>query len=501
MGAIGYIFIAMVVFGVTVSFYFGAIVAVRDGTFWVLEMMLWGVFLCWQLVPILFEGYSPGLNFREVARYPVSLRIYLLLNAAYGLFDPAALAAMLWLLSIWLGILTARPMWALPATGLFLVFVALNVLVNRIVMSMFERFQSTRKGRERMVAILLLLMFVPQMINFMANGIIKVRHFHLPPWVFDVVAVVRSISPPSLVLQVLSPGETQLLLPLVLLLAYPLLAALVQYRQLRAVYQGEIYAESFKVRRELKVKPGWRFPGVDAPVGAIIEKELRYIRQNSRLLVTLLYPLIFSFIILGGSGKTMPFFRSGGSKLSVFGCILAMAVSNVCYNTFGMDAEGFGRWLLSPLPLKKIIHAKNLAYGVLMSVVYLAGSVVVLIIGHASWDMFLAATTGFFSILIIQLGAGAVLSVYWPKRIDFTKMTSRMTSSASGFAALGVILPIITVYGVVAFATRFWHLDWLPVVAGLAGVLIALKIYSWLLNWAVRHAGEHLEEIAEQLGA
>ena len=64
---------------------------------------LLAMFLVWQLAPILFEGYSSGLNFREVARYPVSFRVYFLLSLAYGVSDPAAITCMFWLFSIWLG--------------------------------------------------------------------------------------------------------------------------------------------------------------------------------------------------------------------------------------------------------------------------------------------------------------------------------------------------------------------------------------------------------------
>ena len=55
-----------------------------------LDFLLLAMFLIWQLAPILFEGYSPGLNFREVARYPISFRLYFLLSLAYGVSDPAA---------------------------------------------------------------------------------------------------------------------------------------------------------------------------------------------------------------------------------------------------------------------------------------------------------------------------------------------------------------------------------------------------------------------------
>ncbi len=486
------------VLGTSVGFCVSTAMVLHAGKTYIIEVLLWAVFLFWQTVPLLFEGYSPGLNFREVARYPVSLRLYLLLNAAYGLFDPAAIAGMLWLLSIWLGIVFSRPQWALPAAVLFVFFAAFNVLCNRIVIQMFERFQSTRKGRERVVSLLLLLMLLPQMINLIANGMINVNRFHPPQWIVDLIFGIRKIAPPNLVAALLLPGDAEKLLPLALLLTYFLLAMFLQVRQLRAVYQGEIYAETFKIQSELKVKPGWRLPGMDESVSAIVEKELRYIRQNSRLLVTLAYPLI-GFIVLGGSMRKLPF-GTGGNMLGGFAALLALSVSNMSYNTFGMDREGFGRWLLSPLPLQKVMRAKNLAQGALMFAVYLAGAATILTIRHVPLLMLAAVTAGFLCLLIIHLGAGNLFSVYWPKRIELTQMSSRMVSGAAGLASVLVLLPVSAIIGTVILATLYWKLSWLPLAAGLAGLALSLKVYSWLSNWAARYAQDHLEEIAGTLG-
>jgi hypothetical protein len=500
LGAISYAIGVLLVLGTSIGLCVGTAALLHAGKPQLLEFLLWAIFLFWQLVPLLFEGYSPGLNFREVARYPVSLRLYLLLNAAYGLFDPAAMAALLWLLSIWIGIVVGRPDWALPAAALFLLFAAFNVLCNRIIVGVFERFQSTRKGRERMVAVLLVLMLVPQMFNLIVNGWINVRRVHVPQWTHDVVTGVRHISPPGLVLESLDPGEVTGFVPLALLVSYFLLAAFLQFRQLRAVYLGEIYAESFKAQRELKVKPGWRLPGVDESVSAIVEKELRYIRQNPRLLVTLVYPVIlFAFVLLGGPARRFSF-GDGGNLLGVFAAFLAISVSNMSYNTFGMDREGFGRWLLSPLSLQKVMRAKNISQGVLMSAIYLLGGAAILAFGHVPLDRLAAVTAGFFSLLIIHLGAGNLFSVYWPKRIEFTQMNSRMASSAAGFASLLVLLPVVAVTGSVVFATWFWNLSWLPLAAGVAGLALSLKIYSSLSDRAATYAQDHLEEIAGTLG-
>ncbi|HZD95962.1 MAG TPA: hypothetical protein VE133_17000, partial [Candidatus Sulfotelmatobacter sp.] len=86
------------------GFFFGTFGLLKIKRPDLLDLLLWAIFLVWQLAPILFEGYSPGLNFREVARYPVSFRLYFFLASAYGIADPAAITCLLWLFSMWLGV-------------------------------------------------------------------------------------------------------------------------------------------------------------------------------------------------------------------------------------------------------------------------------------------------------------------------------------------------------------------------------------------------------------
>jgi hypothetical protein len=448
----------------------------------------------------LLEGYSPGLNFREVARYPVSFRLYVLLNAAYGLFDPAAIASLFWLFSIWLAIVIARPSWALGAAFLFGVFALLNLLCNRIVVGVFERFQSTRRGREMVAAALLLLMLLPQMFNLAVNGWIRVHRFHPPQWIWDALATLRRFTPPRLIVQSMEHWSTDALVGLALLLIYPVLAAILQLRQLRRVYSGEIYTESFRVERELKVRPGWRFPGMDESSSAILEKELRYLRQNSRLLVSLAYPLVLFLFMLGGPGKRGFPFAGGNNLLGFFAAVLAFSMTGLSYNIFGMDRDGFGRWLLSPLPLERVIRIKNLAHAALLSAIYVAGTIAMAVMRPVPAETLVAVTAAFFCVLILQLAVGNVVSVYWPKRVEFTQVTSRSTSSAAGFASLVVIMPVMIIGSMVVLLTSYARMTWLPMAAGLTGLVISVMAYYWLTQWAVGHAEATLEQIAGELG-
>ncbi len=484
------------------GFFFGTIGLLKIERPDLLDLLLWAIFLIWQLAPILFEGYSPGLSFREVARYPVSFRLYFLLSSAYGISDPAAVTCLLWLLSMWVGIAVEQPGWAFMAAVAFLLFTVFNLLLNRIIVGLFERFQSTRRGRERMVFLMFILILLPQVLQFATGYWTNMRVLKPPAWVLQALTPMRGFSPPGVALRTFLLVGNPGLWALGALLLYGCLAFLLLQRRLRAIYQGEIYAEAYTVRRELKVRKGWRLPFVDDVTAAIIEKELRYIRQSSRLLLQLVYPpIIFTLVAFSGAGRKLFFARSPEAMVAGMAGFILLSVPNMAYNTFGMDKEGFGRWLLSPPMLRKILLAKNLAHGGILAVLFLLAEAIIIAIAHPRVLPALLVTVAFFAILVIQFGAGNLISVYWPKRIELTQMNSKMASNAAGVASLLVMLAISTIAGMIAFAAWSWQLPWLPLLSSLAILAASLKFHSYLLDRAAQYTWAHVEEIAGNLGA
>ena len=484
------------------GFAFGTVGLVKVERPDLLDLLFWAIFLVWQLAPILFEGYSPGLSFQEVARYPVSFRTYFLLSVAYGITDPAAATCLIWLFCMWLGIAVVQPGWALTAGVAFLLFAVFNLLLSRIVIGLFERFQSTRRGRERMVFLLFILILLPQVLQFATGYWTNMRLFKLPAWAFNVLGPLRDLSPPGTALRAFLLSGDRGLWALGILLLYACLAFLLLRVRLRAVYQGEIYAEAYRVRRELKVRRGWRLPFVDEVTAAIIEKEFRYIRQSSRQVLQLLYPpIIFMLVAFNGASRKLFFARSPEALLAGMAGFILLSVPNMAYNNFGMDKEGFGRWLLSPPMLRRVLLAKNLAQGGILVVLYLVAEAVIIAIAHPRFGPMLLVTVAFFAILVIQFAAGNLVSVYWPKKIELTKMNSRMVSSAANFAAMAVMISISTLAGMIAFMAWSLQLSWLPLLASVVILLASLKFYSWLLDRAAQYTWEHVEQIAAELGA
>jgi hypothetical protein len=457
--------------------------------------------LTWQFAPILLEGFSPGVNFREIARYPISFSTYYLLNCVYGLADPAALAALLWLAAIWMGIATTRPLWALSAILPFLAFAVLNLLGNRIILGIFERFQSSRRGRERMVLVLLLIMLTPQIIQILIYNGTRISPAIPARKLLALFGPVNHVSPPGLVFESLSFSGVQRLWPFLLLLIYCIILILLLRMHARVVYLGEIYSDVHASHRELKVQPGWRLPGLDDALAAIVEKELRYIRQNSRLLVQLASPIVFSLLFFLTRGPSGNLFRKAGAPglLAIIAGLLLLDVANAGYNLFGMDQEGLGRWLLSPISLQKVIAAKNFANGLVFIGLYLVVAVATVIAARISALFLVTVTAGFVALLLVQFSVGNVVSVYWPKRVDLTRMTSRMASNAAGYASLLVTLPTAIVVAGIIFAASFWKLDWLPLAAAVASLVAAIRSYFYFLRKTATYLYEHLEEVEAAL--
>jgi ABC-2 type transport system permease protein len=500
----GMLFAAIFVLGIGAGFFAGALASIRMSQIWLLGILLWVVFLMWQLAPILFEGYSPGINFREIARYPVSFRLYVVLNCAYGLSDPAAIACLFWMLCLWLAVLFERPAWSLPAAGILLAFAAFNVFCNRLLIGLLERFQSTRKGRERMAVILLVLMVTPQLINMTVINWDRMSGAVAPAKsILYGVAALNRLSPPGAALAAISGDGGERLTATLCLLGYMGVAALLLRRQARAVYLGEIYSDSFRVRHELKVEPGWRVPGLDEITSAIIEKEFRYLRQNARLLVQLVYPLVIFALLFSSRGATrraFPFAGQGSTAmLGMMAGFLMLSVANMAYNVFGLDREGFGRWLLAPVKLQNIMLAKNLTHAILFITMYTVVAGVMLVFNHVPLLQFAGITVSFITVLVIQLGIGNLFSAWWPKKVDLSQMSSRTVSNAAGYASLLVIAPVGILAGLITLASRYLGWTWLPLVAGLVLLAGAIKLYFYSLNRAANYIHDHIEEIEQTL--
>src|SRR5205085_3987116 len=130
----------------------------------------------------------------------------------------------------------------------------------------------------------------------------RMGHFRLSSAVTNFIAPLERISPPGLAARALPAEGIPWPWAAALLILYSLTAFAWLWRQSRRTYQGEIYSESSAVRRRRKVQPGWTFTAGDEIFDAIVEKEFRYIKQNLRVVLQMLYVPVIAMIPIMNEG-------------------------------------------------------------------------------------------------------------------------------------------------------------------------------------------------------
>lgn len=495
VNAVGSVFV--VIFWIISTAAFGGLTYTQlegQGT-QIVAILLWVIFITWQLEAIIS---SSGVNFQEIARYPISFPLYLFLNFCYGIFDPSAFLRMLWLFAVWVGIAVAKPEWRITAAGLFALFAIFNVLCHRVLSGLFRRFQTSRKGRE-VIAIMTLVMGVFFQVAIRTWS--RFGRLHSSSSFTNFLEPVARITPPGLVARGLGVEGIQVW-SISLLILYSLVALAWLWRQSRRIYEGEIYSESSAVRRRRKVQTNRVFVGGDTIFDAIVEKEFRYIRQNPRVIFQMLYVPVVAMIPIVSQGfgdrgaldsRRMDFFHG------LFSAFLVYGATSLAYNIFGMDHTGFSRWLVSPILLRKVMTGKNLTHGAIVAAIYLVVSSGMMAFSLISRLSFVTTTIAFAAFLIVILGAGNMISVYWPKRIDPSQPRSQVISKAAGYSALLTFVFIALFVGIAVLGVRKWDLEWFPLALGAVALLLALKLYSTWSNRAVAYVQDHLEEMSSEL--
>jgi len=290
------------------------------------------------------------------------------------------------------------------------------------------------------------------------------------------------------------------------LLAYLLPAHMICYGLWRrlAVQSGGGRARPKETGRP---RPPWRGMGVSNVGEALLEKELKYLIRNPQVRVLLLLPGVFLLFKLGILVSPLPpelggletgvvpegGMAQGMSTTDTFGLsmVLATAYLMLFYgvifnNLFGMDGHGVRSYLVAPVPRIVIFKVKNLA---LLLLITLQGLVLLgvnqLVFKDLTRELLTIATLSFLAVGGVMAGLGNIVSVLFPKRIDYGR---RLEASRWGvlFMAAEVVLgasPLLLA-GVIS---AFFDLGWMRYVLSGLGVALIWTAYGlYLLPEAAR---------------
>lgn len=503
-------------FGGAVGFAVGGWWALGRGHWAVLAALLWGLFVFWQVFPLASSTFSEQVDVSHLARFPLSFRAYCLVRVAFGAVDVATLVGGLCCLGLAIGLLVARPElvgWIVVGVTLYAAF---NLLLSQMIFAWLERWLARRKTRELLTVlffvVIIAVQFIGPAVNYMdhhraaasATASQAMVWLHFADWL-----------PPSLPLRALrfaGDGAWGMAMAAVAALAVwsVVVLRLLNLRLVRE-YRGEVWSESAAPTRrrktasaEVTARLRWwdRLPGWGGAAGTIAEKELRYLLRSPAMYFALAMPVVLMLILqaqgLGGGHRH-------GLALSGFGfpvgvAYTLLALTNLSFNQFGNDGVGAQLYFVAPVAFRTVLRGKNLALGTLIAL-----EIVVVFIAAALVDrppaLALAAATvvGMAFASLCTFAAGNMISLTFPRKVDFSRMGKQGLRGVGSMVALAVEGGAVAIAGLAAVAGILLHRPWLGVGLELVLTAAAIVVYQYLLGPAEHLAGRQREALLAEL--
>ncbi len=244
-------FFAFIGLSVGVGLGFAAWQIASHNSLSMLAILLWSIFVFWQVVPIAVSSFHEIADLSIFLRFPVGFGSYLLLYILFGLFDIGSLVGGIGLFGIWIGASLAQPnlfVWITLALALFAIF---NIFLTRMIFAWINRWLAQRKTREILGAVFLFLMLGAQFLNptfYQHRG----RHQSISHTAMmralHVAEHVQSAFPPGSAANAISRAHTGNLLVagenLIFLALYGVAAGALLGIRLGAEYRGESLGET-----------------------------------------------------------------------------------------------------------------------------------------------------------------------------------------------------------------------------------------------------------------
>ncbi len=471
-----------------------ASIFIAEGKPGMLAILLWPVFVFWQGFPIMATAFTNNPDSSDLLRFPLSYRSYFLVRMVYGAFDPVTVLVGLWSLGILAGVGFAKPL-LLPLTLLvLLVFAAFNLLFMQMTFAWVERWLAQRRTREIMGVLFVLLMLSLQLIGPLAGRFGKQARPDVQR-VVDILAPVQAILPPGLaadaIAQAVLSKFTIGLSSLALLGAFVILVGYFLHVRLLAQYRGENLSEVRAVSalpKDRSLRLGWTLPGFSAPVAAVFEKEIRYLVRSGPMLLTLIMPIFILIVFRLGPMNSARhsgfiFARTPDMAFPSAVAYTLLVLTNLAYNNFGGDAGGIQFFYASPVRFREIVLAKNLTHITILALeTVLAWIAVGFLYGRPALDVTSAALAGLLFAAPVNFSAGNLLSIYSPKKLDYSKFGRQRAAQVTVLISFGVQILVVSI-GVGAFwLARHYGNFWIATIILLLLASISISAYWMILS-------------------
>ena len=479
------VFAGLAVLGLSVAFCFGAYASLSGGHEAWIALLFWGIFLFWQLFPVFSAGFGAGFEFRTLLRFPLSLRAFYILGLAYGLADLAAIASVCWLIAMIIGATVANPS-VLPAMLVVSVlFLLMNITLERLIGSWLERILARRRSREIFFALFILFAVSLQFLNPLLQ-----RYGHsAQPWVRQVLPYL-AVFPPSLAGQAIAGAAhnhyTDALLGLAGISAYFLLFSVFLWLRFATQFRGEELSETAAPARAV-VRPVSRSADqsdalrlLTPQVAAVLRKEFRYLTRNSFAFFLLIMPPVFVLLFTTEFAGRHPTAMKHPIPSEMFFpgimAYLILILMAPAYNSFAYDGKAIQTYFSLPVSFREVFLGKNLLQ-VAMLLFELTISVLAFsyLVGLPSLPVLLATIAAIVFVVSGQLSVANWSSLCFPRKLNFGQMRGQRQSGMAVLVSFGTQILLGAISAPILFMSRWTGNRWLPaeVFAFLAAAAIA----------------------------
>jgi hypothetical protein len=294
-----------------------------------------------------------------------------------------------------------------------------------------------------------------------------------------------------------------------LLCAFVLAIGYCLHVRLLAQYRGESLSDTAArpvLPQDRRLRLGWNLPGLASPVAAVFEKEIRSLLRSGPMLFTLIMPMFMLIIFRFGpmnsvrqSGTAIPGHSPGLAFPAAAGFAL-LTLTNLVYNNFGGDGSGIQFFYACPVRFRDIVLGKNVTHASVLvmetAVVWLA---VISLFGKPTINMTIATLFGLLFAAAVNLSVGNLLSIYSPKKFDYSAFGRQRASQITVLISMGVQVLVVGTAGSAFWIARHYGNSWVADLILLLLAVIALYAYREVLRHIDHVAREHQEMLVAEL--
>jgi ABC-2 type transport system permease protein len=160
-----------------------------------------------------------------------------------------------------------------------------------------------------------------------------------------------------------------------------------------------------------------------------------------------------------------------------------LILTNLVYNSFGGDAGGIQFFYASPVSFRQIVLAKNLTHAIILAIeTFVAWIAVGFLYGRPKLDVTVAALAGLLFAAPVNFSAGNLLSIYSPKKLDFSSFGRQRATQTTVLISLGVQIFVVSIGASAFWIARHYGNLWIATLILLLLAGISLSAYGMILN-------------------